>query len=141
MKKIIASFIVLTALSGCASIKNGVANFWLARWDSNEALLVSKVSNDARTSLAICDTKNTPEQQQIVIGVLNSTAHQLLAYSRTLPDDNTPVITVMKNIADSTEEFYTRSQSKMSKVYCENKAKNIIIMTEQAQAVVQSKRK
>lgn len=141
MKKLIAAIVIGTSLTGCASIKNGVANFWLARWDSNEALLVSRVSADAQASLVVCDPKHTPEQQQAVIGTLNSTAHQLLAYSRTLPDDNSPVITVMKNISESTDEFYTRSHSKMSKVYCENKAKNIITMTQQAQAVVQSKRK
>lgn len=141
MKKLIAAVVIVTVLTGCASIKNGVANFWLARWDSNEALLVSRVSAEAQASLAVCDPKHTPEQQQSVIGALNSTAHQLLAYSRTLPDDNSPVITVMKNISESTDEFYTRSHTKMGKVYCENKAKNIITMTQQAQAVVQSKRK
>jgi hypothetical protein len=141
MKKLIAAIVIGTALTGCASIKNGVANFWLAKWDSNEELLVSQISVEARGSLVVCDPRFTQEQQLVAIGKLNSTAHQLLAYSQTLPDDNTPVITVMKNIADSTDEFYTRSHSKMSKVYCENKAKNIITMTQQAQAAVRSKRK
>ncbi len=140
MKKLIAVSLVV-ALTGCASIKNGVSNFWMARWDSNEALLISQLSVDAHGSLVVCDPRFTAEQQRAVIGKLNDTAHQLLAYSRTLPSDNTPVIEVAKNITSSVEEFSTRANSKMSKVYCENKAKNILAMTEQAQAVVRAKRK
>ncbi len=140
MKKLIAVSLLVT-LTGCASIKNGISNFWMSKWDGNEALLISQLSVEARGSLVVCDLRFASEQQQIVIGKLNNTAHQLLAYSRTLPDDNTQVIDVIKNIADSSDEFNARAASKMSRVYCENKAKNIIIMTEQAQAVVRAKRK
>lgn len=133
--------ITVVALSGCASVKDRIANFYMSKWDANEAALVSKITVQSVDALQVCDPKTVKEQQVQVIGQLHRTSTELLAYSRTLPDDNSPVITVVKNINDSTDEFYKRSQDRMSKIYCENKATNIKAMSEQAQRVVQAKRK
>jgi 1,4-alpha-glucan branching enzyme len=131
----------LSLLVGCASIKEKVANFYMSRWDAHESALIAQVTVQAYDVVKVCDPKTAKEQQLQVIGQLQRTSVELLAYSRTLPDDNSPVIKVVKNITDSTDELYKRAQDKMSRVYCENKATNIRTMGEQAQQVVQAKRK
>ena len=131
-------------LNGCAAVylaKDKIANFYMSRWDAHEAALVSQVTVQSVDALQVCDPKTAKEQQVTVIGRLHRTSTELLAYSRTLPDDNSPVITVVKNINDATDEFHKRSQDRMSRVYCENKAVNVKTMSEQAQRVVQAKRK
>jgi len=131
-------------LNGCAAVyfaKDKIANFYMSKWDAHEAGLISQVYVQAQDSLLICDPKTPKEQQVVVVGKLYRTSVELLAYSRTLPDDNSPVITVVKNINDAADEFNKRAQDKMSRLYCENKATNIKTMGEQAQRVVQAKRK
>jgi biopolymer transport protein ExbB/TolQ len=142
--KLVGIVSMAVMLNGCAAVyfaKDKIANFYMSRWDANEAALVSKVTVQSVDVLQVCDPKTAKEQQVTAIGQLHRTSTELLAYSRTLPDDNSPVITVVKNINDATDEFYKRSQDKMSKLYCENKATNIKTMSEQAQRVVQAKRK
>jgi hypothetical protein len=133
--------VTLVTLTGCAAIQDRVANFYLSRWDAHESALVAEVSLHARDTLKICDPATEKARQVEATGAVSRSAHHLLAYSRTLPDDNRPVITVAKNIADSADEFHKRAQDKMSRIYCENKATNLMTMSEQAQRVVQAKRK
>lgn len=150
MKSSLRNILVITlaamALNGCAVgavayIKDRAENFFLARWDAHEAALVAEVSLHARDSLTICDPRTEKSRQVEVTGAVARSANHLLAYSKTLPDDNRPVITVARNLSESADEFHRRAQDKMSRLYCENKATNMITMSEQAQRVVQAKRK
>lgn len=132
---------VVVSLSGCAAVKDRISNFYMSRWDAHEAALIAQVTVQSNDVVKVCDPKTDKTIQVQTIGQLQRTTVELLAYSRTLPDDNSPVIRVAKNIADATDEFFKRSQERMSRVYCENKATNIRTMSEQAQQVVQAKRK
>lgn len=141
LRNILVMVLAAMALNGCASVQDRIANFYLSRWDAHEAALVAEVSLHARDTLTICDPRTEKAQQVSATGAVARSAHHLLAYAKTLPDDNRPVITVAKNLSDSAEEFHKRAQDKMSRIYCENKATNMITMSEQAQRVVQAKRK
>lgn len=141
LKNILIVTLAAMALTGCAAVQDRIANFYLSRWDAHEAALVAEVSLHARDTLTICSPGTEKAQQVSATGAVARSANHLLAYARTLPDDNRPVITVAKNLSDSAEEFHKRAQDKMSRIYCENKATNMITMSEQAQRVVQAKRK
>lgn len=133
-------------LSGCAgTLQERFDNLWLAKWDAIEAQYVAEVKFRAQDLYYICDEKQfTQEKRVSSIFELNSASGKFLAYSQTLPDDNRPVIRVAKNITDSSREFYDRARNtekKMSRLYCETKATNLINMAHQAQIIVQRKRK
>lgn len=140
-----AILLVTLGLQGCAAglfLKDRIEHFWLARWDAQEAALVTDVVMQSRNLVAICNPKeHTPTQQAAAIEPLTQAAARLVIYSQTLPDDNSPVITVAKNIQTTSEEFYQRAQKGMSRVYCENKAVNVQTQAHQAQQVIQAKRK
>lgn len=139
--KLSAVAVVLSTMVGCAAVKDRISNFYMSRWDAHEAALIAQITVQSSDAVKVCDPKTDKTIQVHAIGQLQRTTVELLAYSRTLPDDNSPVIRVAKNITDAADEFYKRSQDKMSRVYCENKATNIRTMSEQAQQVVQAKRK
>ena len=141
LKNILIVTLAAMALNGCAAVQDRIANFYLSRWDAHEAALVAEVSLHARDTLTICDAKTEKAQQVSVTGAVARSANHLLSYAKTLPDDNRPVIAVARNLAESADEFHKRAQDKMSRIYCENKATNMITMSEQAHRVVQAKRK
>lgn len=141
MKHKLAVIALAISLTGCAAIQDRVANFWLARWDAQEARLAAYTVIRAQDTVAIC-AADTPQERQVkVTGRMARAAQHLLAYSQTLPDDNRPVIAVARNLSDSATEFHKKAEAKMSRLYCENKARNMVAMSEQAVRVVQSKRK
>ena len=140
-KKLFVSLLLVAALGGCASVQDRIENFFLSRWDSHEAALISRVAVQTHEAQAACDVARTVEQRTALTGNLYRTTVELVAYSKTLPDDNRPVIRVVENIREAAQELHTRAQGTMSRIYCENKVANIRSMSEQAQRVVQSKRR
>ena len=141
MKTKALALLLVLSLTGCAALQDRVANFWLARWDATEARLAATALIRAQDTTEIC-AADTPQKRQVrVTGRMEHAAKNLLAYSQTLPDDNRPVIAVAKNLSDSAAEFHKRAGEKMSRLYCENKARNMVTMSQQAIKAVQSKRK
>jgi hypothetical protein len=140
-KKTTSVLLLTVILAGCSTLKDKVENFYLAKWDANEAAYAADVKYQALDLTLICDTNKFSKEQQVnAIFKLNSAANKFQAYAETLPDDNRPVITVAKNIADSSKEFLLRSRDGMSKLYCEAKATALVNMSHQAQVVIQKKR-
>ena len=137
------SLLLLVAVlaTGCASVQDRIENFFLSRWDSHEAALVARIAVQTYDARAACDSTRTADQRSALTGNLYRTAVELAAYSKTLPDDNRPVIRVAENIREAAQELHTRAQGSMSRIYCENKVANIRSMGEQAQRAVQAKRK
>lgn len=140
-QRLILVCVAVLALSGCASVQDRIENFFLSRWDSHEAALISRVAVQTHDAQAACDPARSTAERIVLTGNLHRTTVELVAYSKTLPDDNRPVIRVVTNIKEAVRELHTRAQGTMSKLYCENKIANIRSMNEQAQSVVQSKRK
>ena len=140
-RKLATVVLLVTALSGCAAVQDRVENFFLSRWDSHEAELIARVAVQTHDAQAACDAAKNTEQRTVLTGSLHRTTIELVAYSKTLPDDNRPVIRVVTNIEEAVRELHNRAQTSMSKIYCDNKVANIRAMAEQAQKVVQAKRR
>lgn len=143
MIKWLAAAAIVASLQGCmamAFLQSHAQSFWQARWDPHESKLIAEVVVQTHDLIKICQTDSSAQQADAINQLVQAADH-LNAYSRTLPDDNSAMVTVSKNIKDSSQEFYQRAQNRMSRVYCENKVVNLQAMAEQAQRVAQAKRK
>ena len=121
--KFILSILLVISLSGCASIKNAFDSYFIAKYDSNEHVLINKISVYSTLSKPLCS--NTEQMKSSVVSLFGYSS-ELKNFSQHLPN-NLNTSKLNDNLHIMVEELYTRYQTNkdVNKTYCELKLQSI----------------
>ena len=125
MKKLIASLLLVTTLSGCAVVA-GLSSLMPSKWDPNEVAAVTDLRFYVRK--VNCDTPETAlPTLQLLVDKKDWT--WMYAESR----KNKDVLELIRPFNETLDDVYTRAKAgKMSKAFCNGK---VVILTTQADAI------
>ena len=133
MKKLIASLVVVSSLSGCALIDA----YLMAGYDTNEYALVNKIKTQAE--LSIDDCKDTVKSKQNADN-LYVTAIELKNFATNIPR-NEETAKLAGNLVELTKqgkELYAKNPN-VSETFCKLKLQQIGRSAEVAQKVIGKK--
>lgn len=133
MKKIIASFFIVSSLSGCALIDA----YLMAKYDTNEYALVNKIKTKADLSIEDCkDEAKSKQNAQI----LYHTAIEFNNFSKNIDrnEDTTKLAKNLVELAKQGKELYAK-ETAVSETFCKLKLQQISRSAEVAQKVIGNK--
>lgn len=132
MKNLIASMLVLS-LSGCAMVDA----YFMAKFDSNEYLLVDEIRSVAQVNAQRCDNR---EYMNNVADNLYISTIKLKNYAEYIPN-NEKTIPLTQSLLTEVEKLQKRYQNpdKISLAYCKSKLGIIESSAETVQEVIGSK--
>ncbi len=133
MKKLIASLIVISSLSGCALIDA----YLMAGYDSNEYAMVNKVRTKAELSVEDC--KDPIKSKQNADDLYN-TAVELRNFAVSIPrnEDTAKLAGNLVELTKQGKEQYVKNPN-VSETFCKLKLQQISRSAEVAQKVIGKK--
>ena len=133
MKKLIASLIIVSSLSGCALIDA----YLMAGYDTTEYALVNKIKTQAE--LSIDDCKDVVKSKQNADSIY-ITAVELKNFSTSIPrnEDTAKLAGNLVELAKQGKELYAKN-SNVSETFCKLKLQQIGRSAEVAQKVIGKK--
>lgn len=133
MKKLFATVILTTSLSGCALIDA----YLMAGYDTNEYALVNKIKT--KSELAVEDCKDNAKSKQNADD-LYYTAVELRNFSQNIPrnDDTIKLAGNLVELTKQGKELYVKTPS-VSETFCKLKLQQISRSAEVAQKVIGKK--
>lgn len=133
MKKLII-IISLFSLSGCASLQGLYDSYFMAKYDTNENMLINRLAIHSDISKDFCSDKM---QAAISSGHLYIMSKELIGFSKSLPD-NEATIKMITPLHKMVEEFYNhyKNGTPVNKTYCELKLQSITDASTTIQKVI-----
>ncbi|NDB65319.1 MAG: hypothetical protein EB168_06590 [Euryarchaeota archaeon] len=119
MKKLIVLFMAVMAMSGCATIQDAIKYFDMARYDSNEYLLIVNVRTQANLGARKC---GTPEaNREVSLLWLDTLKFKNYAESRVNNEETVTMATELLEIVRGLDKRYNIDNKTVSMAYCTNK--------------------